>query len=98
MDGTYTLTLWQVKPGMEEEFVRCWDEWVDWSHRQGFTARAELLRDHERPGAFVSFGPWESVEAVRNWRSLEGYQERVVRMHQLVESFEPRTLSLVERR
>jgi hypothetical protein len=49
----------------------------------------------ESPGRFVSFGPWETVAAVRTWRGETGYHERVARLQELVESFEPRTLEQV---
>jgi heme-degrading monooxygenase HmoA len=94
----YTLTVWQVKPGFEDEFVRRWSEWADWSHQQGLSASAVLLRDVERAQTFVSFGPWESMTAVRSWRSLSGYQERVARLSEVVDSFEPRTLEELARR
>jgi hypothetical protein len=54
-----------------------------------------LLRDLEHPSTFVSFGPWETVGAVRSWRAEPGYQERVSRLQELVETFEPRTLEQV---
>ncbi len=95
---TYTHTTWRVKPGSEEEFVRRWSEWAEWSHRQGLAAHARLLRDVESPTTFVSFAPWASAEAVRSWRRLEGYHERVVRLQETLEAFEPRTLELVAER
>jgi heme-degrading monooxygenase HmoA len=98
MDSPYTHTTWRVKPEHEAEFIDLWGEWIDWSHRQGFKAHAMLLRDAEDPRTFVSFGPWESSGAVRNWRSLPGYHERLARLGQLVESFEPRTLTVVAQR
>jgi heme-degrading monooxygenase HmoA len=57
-----------------------------------------LLRDVDDPERFVSFGPWESVQAVRNWRGLAGYQERVAKLHEVVDQFEPRTLEVVAKR
>jgi heme-degrading monooxygenase HmoA len=98
MGEPYTHTTWRVKPGMEEEFIARWSEWVDWSRHQGFRARATLLRDVESPSTFVSFGPWENLDAVRNWRALPGYHERVARLHEVVEGFEPRTLERVVER
>src|SRR4051812_47988193 len=94
----FTHTTWHIKPGMEEEFMRRWDDWVDWSHREGFHARATLLRDVESPTTFVSFGPWESLAAVKSWRGLPGYHERVARLREVVESFEPRTVEQVSER
>lgn len=95
MPQAYTLTVWRVKPGMEDEFVRRWSEWIEWSHRQGLQADARLLRDVERPGTFTSFGPWATLAAVKSWRALEGYHERVARLQEVLEGFEPHTLELV---
>ena len=69
MEKPYTHTTWRVKAGSEDEFVRRWSEWVDWSHREGLEAPALLLRDLENPQAFISFGPWANMAAVRNWRA-----------------------------
>jgi heme-degrading monooxygenase HmoA len=98
VDTHYTHTTWHVKQGREEEFVRCWEEWVEWSHREGLQAPALLLRDTESPQKFVSFGPWESAAAVGSWRALAGYQERVARLREAVDGFEPRTFEVVSRR
>ena len=98
MEALYTHTTWQVKEGQEDEFVRRWSEWVAWSHDAGLTAPGMLLRDAEQPQTFVSLGPWESMSAVRNWRALPGYQERVARLREVVDDFAPRTLEVVARR
>jgi heme-degrading monooxygenase HmoA len=95
MAETYSHTTWRVKPGSQEEFVRRWEDWVEWSQRQGLGAHARLLQDVESPGTYVSFGPWVSVDAVKSWRSLEGYHERVARLRDVVDSFEPRTFEVV---
>ena len=95
MGSPFTHTTWQVKPGLEDQFVERWREWAEWSHRQGLRAHARLLRDVESPGTFVSFGPWETIAAVRTWRGEAGYHERVARLQELVEGFEPRTLEQV---
>jgi heme-degrading monooxygenase HmoA len=95
MGTPFTHTTWQVKPGLEDEFVERWQEWAKWSHRQGLRSHARLLRDVENPGTFISVAPWETISAVRAWRGESGYHERVARLQELVERFEPRTLELV---
>ena len=97
METHYTHTTWSVKPGLEDEFVRRWTEWAEWSHREGLDAPALLLRDLDNPHAFVSFGAWQSVAAVTNWRTLSGYNERVARLREVVDRFEPRTLEVTAR-
>jgi hypothetical protein len=82
---------------MEDEFVRRWGEWAG-SHRQGLGAHARLLRDVESPTTYVSFGPGASIDAVRGWRSLAGYHERVARLREVVETLGPRTFELVAER
>jgi heme-degrading monooxygenase HmoA len=98
MDGLYTHTTWRVKPGREDDFVERWAEWAEWSHRQGLQEEALLLRDVDSPQRFVSFGPWESVDVIRGWRTLPGYQERVERLREVLDGFDPETLEVVERR
>jgi heme-degrading monooxygenase HmoA len=94
----YTHTSWVVKEGRESEFVERWSEWADWTRRQGLASHALLLRDVDDPKRFVSFGPWESMQAVSGWRAQAGYQERVARLREVVELFEPRTLDVVAER
>jgi heme-degrading monooxygenase HmoA len=95
MGTPFTHTTWYVKPGREEEFVSRWQEWAEWSRKQGLRAQARLLRDVEQPSTFVSFGPWETLGAVRAWRAESGYHERVARLQEVVERFEPKTLEEV---
>jgi heme-degrading monooxygenase HmoA len=84
-----------VKPGEEAEFIRRWKDWASWTALQGLTGSAKLMRDVDQPDRFLSFGPWEDIEHARHWRSLEGFQERIGRLQEVVVSFEPRTLEQV---
>jgi heme-degrading monooxygenase HmoA len=95
MRQAYTHSTWVVKPGREDEFVRRWKELADWSALQGLTASAKLLRDVDQPNRFISFGPWESVDTVRRWRSAQGFHERVGRLQEVLDGFEPHTLEQV---
>jgi hypothetical protein len=42
--------------------------------------------------------PWVSVELVSSWRSLAGYHERVARLRDVVDSFEPQTFEVIATR
>jgi heme-degrading monooxygenase HmoA len=93
MATPYTLGVWQVKPGNAEEFIAAWVELAEWTKENVDGARwAKLVRDTDDEDRFVSFGPWENFEAIEAWRELDGFQERVGRIRQLLESFEPFTL------
>jgi heme-degrading monooxygenase HmoA len=98
MAKPYTHTSWVVKEGRERDFVERWREWADWTRRQGLASQAMLLRDVDDPRRFVSFGPWESIQAVSSWRAQAGYHERVAKLREVVDHFEPRTLEIVANR
>ena len=96
MSTPYTSGIWTVKPGSAEEFIGAWTELAEWSRANVPGARsAQLLRDRNDANRFVSFGPWESLEAIERWRSLEGFQQRVARIRELLTDFEAFTLELV---
>ncbi len=94
----YSHTTWLVKRGQEDEFIRRWAEFADWSQAEGLTAQATLLRDVDEPRRFVSFGPWETLATIRRWRALPGYTEHAARLADVLESFEARTLEQVAER
>jgi heme-degrading monooxygenase HmoA len=91
----YSLTVWTVEPGEEDEFVRHWKEFADWSAAEGLAAKATLLRDVDVPGRFVSFGPWETLEAIRRWRALPDHREHVAALSEHVSHIEPCTLEVI---
>jgi hypothetical protein len=63
---------------LEGEFVRRWSEWAEWSHREGLDASALLVHDLANPGTFISFGAWQSVAAVKNWRTVDRFERRTL--------------------
>jgi heme-degrading monooxygenase HmoA len=91
----YTHGVWVTKPGSEHEFVRGWEEVADWSSRELEGAgSARLLQDLAQRNRFVSFGDWESVEAIDAFRTAPEFEEGVARLRGLLEHFEPYTLEL----
>jgi quinol monooxygenase YgiN len=93
VNDVWTSGAWTAKDGRAEDFVAAWSEFAEWSARtQHPERRAWLLRDREHPNVFVSIGPWPSEAAVEAWRADPGFRQRVVRIRELLESFEPRTL------
>jgi heme-degrading monooxygenase HmoA len=85
----YTAGIWTVKPGREEEFVALWRELADWTLGSFPVAQGTLLRSRDDPSRFLSFGPWESVEQIDAWRSSPEWQERVARLREVLDAFEP---------
>jgi len=93
MDDIWTSGTWTAKPGREAEFVEAWREFAVWSVEAHHPERrAWLLRDEERPGVYVSVGPWPSAAAVEAWRADPGFRERIGRIRALLDGFEAHTL------
>jgi heme-degrading monooxygenase HmoA len=96
MSQLYTHAIWTARPGREEEFVAAWSEFADWTEREvSADATGKLLRDTSTPNRFISFGPWESLEQIEDWRARDGWKERVARLRELLDGFEPSTLEQV---
>lgn len=87
----YTHGIWTAKPGHEEEFVALWDELAQWTITRFPDASGTLLRSREQPNRFLSFGPWESIEQIAEWRGASEWQELVGRMREVLEGFESGT-------
>jgi ketosteroid isomerase-like protein len=56
---------------------------------------AKLLRDRRTPNRFVSFGPWDSLEAIERRRDLPGWEERTRLIRELLDGFEESEFELV---
>lgn len=91
MTEIYTVGIWTVKAGREEEFVAAWRAMGEATIAEFPAAHGRLLRDVENPGRFVSFGPWDSLEAVDAWRASIPFKEGVARIRDLLDAFEPGT-------
>ena len=90
MSQLYTSGRWTVFPGQEEAFVAGWSELAEWTSAEvPGSSWARLRQHHEKPNVFLSFGPWESGEAIAAWRDSPGFQERVGRVRGMLEDFEP---------
>jgi heme-degrading monooxygenase HmoA len=65
----YASGRWLVNEGSEDEFVEQWTTFTQWSLDNVPGARSYvLLRDKTEARRFVSFGAFESEEAVTQWR------------------------------
>jgi quinol monooxygenase YgiN len=92
----YTSGTWVVKEGSEQASIDAWRDIAEWTSSEMTGTRwAKLMQDDENPNRFLSFGPWESAEAIQAWRESEGFQQPVGRIRELLEGFEPRTMHAV---
>jgi heme-degrading monooxygenase HmoA len=95
MTETYTSGTWTVKAGEEDAFVSAWEEFVRWAGEMPGSGTFRLVRDLEDPRRYMSFAPWESFDAQHAWKQTPEFRERLGRVREHVESFEPSTFELV---
>jgi heme-degrading monooxygenase HmoA len=95
MGEIYTTGSWKPSPGREDAFVEAWAQFAGWASSMPGAGTLRLMRDLHQPGRFVSVGDWESIEEVRNWKSSLEFRERMARVLQHVEEFEPTELAVV---
>jgi len=96
-DTAYTLALWRVKEGKEEEFVEAWKGlsgyFLDLPNPPAGTGT--LVRSMEDPRLFYSFGPWRSIEDIQRMRSDPRTPEVIGKLGALCEEAKPGTFRLV---
>ncbi|BCW65337.1 hypothetical protein NicSoilB4_01000 [Arthrobacter sp. NicSoilB4] len=90
--SVYTLGIWLVHPGRENDFVQAWRDLARKTQEDFPHAKAVLMHDHDVRNRFISTGPWESLEQVEQWRASAVYTQGIEAMKDMLEHFEPHTL------
>ncbi len=92
----YTLGKWVTKVGNEKTFITEWTKFAQWTARnQKGAGIGYLLQDPEHPRNFISFGAWQSVEAIKAWRDRSEFKAFVIKAKEICEDFQPQSLVLV---
>jgi heme-degrading monooxygenase HmoA len=92
--SVFTLGIWTAKEGREDDFVRAWGDLAERTKTDFPNATATLLRDRQQRNRFVSFGPWESLEQIDQWRASETFQSGVGTIRELIDDFAAHTLDV----
>jgi heme-degrading monooxygenase HmoA len=91
----YSYGVWIVKAGREEDFVAGWRELAEWTAANAPGAGiGRLFQDENQPHRFISVGAWDDKDAIAAWRSQLGFQERIGKLRDMLETFTPATLML----
>jgi heme-degrading monooxygenase HmoA len=92
----YTLGIWTVKPGHEQEFIRTWTEFANWTDKNiSGPGKAYLLQDEKNPLRFISFGPWDHEKSIQGWRESVEFKNFSAKIRDLCDDFQPNTLKVV---
>jgi len=95
MSEVYTTGSWTPKAGEKEAFVEDWQRFADWARQMPGAGTLRLARDMGDQARFVSFGRWESIEAVHAWKASPEFQERMSRLQQHIAEFAPAELEVI---
>jgi heme-degrading monooxygenase HmoA len=84
----YTLSVWQVKPGMEDEFRAAWRDLAKaFSELSDPPISITLLQNTDDPHLFYSFSPWASMDAVHAMRRNSDARKEIRRVTGLCTEF-----------
>jgi heme-degrading monooxygenase HmoA len=97
MARVFTHGVWVVNSGNEDAFVEAWSRLARGALSAGYRGEPPtLLRDRERSNVFKTFGAWQDVEAIEEFRGSDLFKDAVAELQPLLESFEPLTLDEIE--
>jgi heme-degrading monooxygenase HmoA len=96
---TFSVSVWRVRAGSEEEFVVRWRELAALTARLmgGKKEPSRLLRDHDEPDRFISVAEWDSAIVLQAWRAGPEFRDCLQRMSKVLVDFTPMTLDDVTR-
>ena len=90
-----TTGIWTVSPTKEAAFIEAWTAFAAWASSMPGAGALRLERDTGDVLRFVSYGTWDSVGAVRAWKSAPEFRERIAQVLQYVDDFQPSELDVV---
>ncbi len=91
----FTSGRWLVYEDQVPAFVSAWDEFAEWATREVPGGPwAVLLRDRDNPRLFFSFGPWDSLESIEDFRSRPEFSEFLGRARPMLEDAQVFTLDV----
>jgi heme-degrading monooxygenase HmoA len=93
----FTTGSWLPFPGQEDAFLDAWEGFAAWAATLPGARDGVLTRDLRAPERFVSFVGWESMDAVRAWKTHPEFKERMSRVQQHVDKFAPTETEVVRR-
>ena len=93
----YTLAMWKVKPGQQQEFVAAWtDLSAVFADLPEPPIEGTLLQSTADPHLYYSFGPWRSIEDISAMRGDPNALAAIERLRALCEEATPGSYQLVK--
>ena len=93
----YTLALYRVKPGYEDEFIKRWRSLAEtFSSLPSPPIWGTLIRSTSEPGVFYSFGPWRDASDDASMRANPTAQQAFAQIGALCIEMTPGNFEVVE--
>jgi hypothetical protein len=95
-EHAYTLAMYRVQAGREEDFIAAWDELATtFSSLPQPPLWGTLIRHRIDRMLFYSFGPWHSAEHIAAMRENPAAGEAFSRLQQLCDELQPGDFEVV---
>jgi heme-degrading monooxygenase HmoA len=92
----YSVGIWSVKPGKEEEFLKSWKDFANWTMaNQKGSRNVVMLQDSEQKNRFISVGPWDNLENMQAWRQSPEFKAAFMKFKELCDEIKPHTMKSV---
>lgn len=89
----YSLGIWSVKTDKEDDFLKNWKDFANWTIQNQKGARSVImLQDSEQKNRYISLGPWDNAESLQEWRKTPEFKDAFVKFKELCNEIEPHTM------
>ena len=95
MSELVTTGTWLIRAGEEAAFVEEWTRFAEWAASFPGSTTLRLGFDVVDPQRYMSFAAWASADAAHAWKQTPDFRDRMARLRQHVEAFEPTEVSVV---
>ena len=95
-DEIFTLGVWRVKHGRQQEFIAAWRALGGYFHSLPHPpGQGRLVQSVEDPQQFYSFGPWRSLDDIAEMRSRPETAAEIGKLTELCEEGRPGAFRVV---
>jgi heme-degrading monooxygenase HmoA len=95
MSEVYSSGIWKVKDGEDQDFVDAWTDFAKWLSTMPGAGTARLTKDIDNSGHYLSFAPWESIDAMHAWKNSPEFPQHMGPVQAHVAEFTPQEMELV---
>lgn len=82
---SYTMGIWNTKPGKEEEFIKLWTDFAkNVTESANDKGSGRLLQYPDNSTKFVSFAIWDNVEDIKAMRESQTIKTFIAKLDEIM--------------